>query len=83
VKRRIRLKIELSGRRIIHTEADEERKEKGKFCGRGGGEILIWRGKRGSLLPQLPDFGLPTTERIKIFTFLSWVQLQVCGKTPS
>jgi hypothetical protein len=32
------------GSRMIHTEADKERKEE-NFCGPGG-EILIWRGKR-------------------------------------
>lgn len=35
------------GRVIIHTEADKERKrKKKKFCGSGGGENLLWRGKR-------------------------------------
>jgi hypothetical protein len=31
---------------FIRTEADEERKERRKICVGGGGEGLIWRGKR-------------------------------------
>lgn len=31
---------------FIRTEADEERKERRKICVGGGGESLIWRGKR-------------------------------------
>lgn len=37
---------ELMGGRFIRTEADKERKERRKNSVGGGGESLIWRGKR-------------------------------------
>lgn len=39
-------KRELMGGRFIRTEADKERKERRKNSVGGGGESLIWRGKR-------------------------------------
>jgi hypothetical protein len=39
-------KRELMGGRFIRTEADKERKERRKISVGGGGESLIWRGKR-------------------------------------
>lgn len=39
-------KRELMGGRFIRTEADKEGKERRKNCVGGGGESLIWRGKR-------------------------------------
>jgi hypothetical protein len=62
----------LMGGRFIRTEADKERKERRKNCVGGGGESLIWRGKREATATNDGLCAPPSFDKF-FRSFFSWM----------